>query len=100
VEFLRVRFVEIEEKEIIPDADGIPVKIRHTLNILPARALVIDDASFGHTNEVLELEAGTHRIALEPDENLDGFHPRNVKIKLINTNLFAPMEVYFEKISL
>lgn len=59
------------------------------------RAVVIDGTSQGRTNQVLEVERGTHEISIEgPPFDFD---PPQHTVVLKNTTPLSPKEVIFEK---
>ena len=60
------------------------------------RAVVIDEKGQGRTNQVLEVEKGTHKISIEAPPF--DFTPSLIKIVLKNTTPLSPREVTFEKI--
>ena len=60
-----------------------------------SRLVKVDDEFMGRTDEVLELERGTHEVALGYPPN---FTPEMVKIRLKNTTEFTPREVRFEEV--
>jgi hypothetical protein len=60
------------------------------------RAVVIDGKVQGRTNEVLEVEKGTHKISLSPPSS--DFTPSEIKVVLKKTTSLKPREVAFEKI--
>lgn len=59
-----------------------------------SRRVKIDDEFNGRTEEVIELESGTHIVSLGPPDN---FTPSEVKIVLKNTNPISPLEVNFDE---
>jgi hypothetical protein len=58
-----------------------------------SRRVVIDDIFSGRTEEIIELEAGAHIVALGPPFN---FTPSSIKIVLRDTSPLTPMEVTFD----
>ena len=58
------------------------------------RGVVIDGASQGQTDEVLEVERGTHEISLDPPSN---FKPPVQTVVLRKTTPLSPKEVTFAK---
>lgn len=58
-----------------------------------SRRVVVDDVFSGRTEEVIELDAGTHIVSLGPPSN---FTPASLKIVLRDTSPLTPMEVSFE----
>jgi len=61
------------------------------------RGLVIDGEPLGRTNEVIELEGGTHLVTLEAPPY--DFHPEEeVTVILEDTTALSPIEVYYEKL--
>ncbi len=59
-----------------------------------SRRVVIDDEFNGRTDEVIELEAGTHMVSLGPPAN---FTPESRRIVLRNTSPLEPREVVFDE---
>jgi hypothetical protein len=60
------------------------------------RAVVIDGEVQGRTNQVLEVEKGTHKISIETPPS--DFTPSEIKVVLKKTTSLKPWEVAFEKI--
>jgi hypothetical protein len=60
------------------------------------RVVVIDGRIQGRTNEVLEVEKGTHKISIEAPPS--DFTPSEIKVVLKKTTTLSPREVTFEKI--
>ena len=58
-----------------------------------SRRVKVDDEFNGRTEELIELEAGTHEISLGPPDN---FKPGKRKIVLADTDPVSPMEVSFD----
>jgi hypothetical protein len=58
-----------------------------------SRRVFVDDVFSGRTDEVIELEAGTHKVALGPPNN---FTPATRKIVLRDTSPLTPLEVSFD----
>ncbi|HSB73676.1 MAG TPA: hypothetical protein VLT62_30485 [Candidatus Methylomirabilis sp.] len=58
-----------------------------------SRRVLIDDEFNGRTDEVIELEAGTHTISLGPPAN---FTPESRRIVLRDTSPLEPREVAFD----
>lgn len=58
-----------------------------------SRRVKVDDEFNGRTEEIIELEAGTHVISLGPPQN---FKPGERKITLANTDPISPREVSFD----
>lgn len=59
----------------------------------PARRLVyIDDEESGHTNEVLRVEAGTHRFELG---KLANYRPATRTVTVEHTKVLEPLEIRF-----
>ena len=58
-----------------------------------SRRVKVDDEFNGRTEEVIELEAGTHVISLGPPRN---FKPSERKITLADTDSVSPKEVIFD----
>ncbi|MGV8057036.1 MAG: hypothetical protein AB2L12_03225 [Smithellaceae bacterium] len=66
------------------------------VNFPDEREVLIDANIQGRTNEAIEVEKGTHIIALKsPPQN---FKPKQKKITLADTSSIAPQEVTFVKI--
>jgi hypothetical protein len=57
------------------------------------RRVKVDDEFNGRTDEVIELEAGSHVITLGPPAN---FKPSEQRIILKNTSELAPREIAFD----
>ena len=95
MEFLLVRFVEIENRQDITDAEGNIIGMEAKFNFLKGRNVVIGGNIQGKINETIELEKGTHTARISAPFD---FKPKNMKIVLENTNVISPMEVRFEKI--
>jgi hypothetical protein len=57
------------------------------------RRVKVDDEFNGRTEDLIELEAGTHVITLGPPAN---FKPAEQRIVLKNTSELAPREIAFE----
>jgi hypothetical protein len=58
-----------------------------------SRRVMVDDEFNGRTEEIIELEAGTHVISLGPPAN---FAPAERKIVLADTDPTSPREVSFD----
>ena len=58
-----------------------------------SRRVKIDDEFNGRTEELIELEAGTHIVTLGPPDN---FTPSQRKIVLADTDPLSPREVSFD----
>lgn len=58
-----------------------------------SRRVVVDDVFSGRTEDVIELEAGTHIVSLGPPNN---FTPASQKIILKDTSPLTPLEVSFD----
>ena len=59
----------------------------------PTRRLVyIDDEANGYTNEVLRVEAGTHRFELG---NLANYRPATRTLTVEDTTVLEPLEIRF-----
>lgn len=58
-----------------------------------SRRVKVDGEFHGQTEELIELEAGTHMITLGPPPN---FTPSEQRIVLKNTSPLSPREVTFE----
>lgn len=61
------------------------------------RGVIVDDVPQGSTNEVIQLDEGTHFVTLSSPPS--DFTPEQAKIALSGTTPISPMEVIFEKIS-
>lgn len=59
-----------------------------------SRRVVVDGVFSGRTEEVIELEAGTHEVSLGPPYN--NFTPASRKIVLRKTSVLTPLEVSFD----
>jgi len=95
MEFLIVRFVEIENRKDITNAQGEIVGADVKFKFLADRDLIVGGAKQGTTNQAVELSEGTHTITLGPPND---FFPKNMKIVLKDTTVISPREVRFEKI--
>ena len=60
-----------------------------------SRGVIIDGASEGMTNQVLELETGTHSVTLEAPPD---FTPDLHEFILRKTSVISPRIISFEKI--
>ena len=58
-----------------------------------SRRVKVDDDFNGRTEELIELEAGRHVIALGPPDN---FKPKQQVVVLKNTTPLSPREITFE----
>ena len=58
-----------------------------------SRRVMVDDEFNGRTEELIELEAGTHTIALGPPDN---FTPASRKVRLVDTSSQTPREISFD----
>jgi len=58
------------------------------------RPVNIDDAPAGSTNEVLELDAGTHKFDLGLPADYD---PSSQEVAVEGTNALAPLKIAFRK---
>ncbi len=58
-----------------------------------SRRVKVDDEFNGRTNEIIELEAGSHVVSLGPPAN---FTPSERRIILKNTSELDPREISFE----
>lgn len=58
-----------------------------------SRRVLVDDEFNGRTNELIQLEAGTHTISLGPPPT---FTPESRRIVLKDTTELTPREVTFE----
>jgi len=58
-----------------------------------SRRVKVDGSFHGRTEELIELEAGTHTVTLGPPDN---FAPRERTIILKDTSPLSPFEVTFE----
>jgi hypothetical protein len=59
------------------------------------RGVVIDGKSQGRTNQILQVERGTHEIGIEGPPF--DFYPSRIKVVLKKTTSLSPKEVTFEK---
>ncbi|MGO9612920.1 MAG: hypothetical protein ACLPX5_07795 [Dissulfurispiraceae bacterium] len=66
------------------------------VRFVDTRHVKVDNVLQGLTNEVIELEEGTHYISLSSPPS--DFKPLEVKKTLSGTSSLSPMEVIFEKI--
>ncbi len=57
------------------------------------RRVLVNDEFNGRTEKLIELEAGTHTVALGPPYN---FTPAFKKIRLVDTSPLTPREIYFD----
>ncbi|MBI4914094.1 MAG: hypothetical protein HY823_15290 [Acidobacteria bacterium] len=60
-----------------------------------SRVVLVDGVKNGRTEDLLELEAGTHVVSLGPPSN---FTPSELTIRLRGTNPLEPREVRFEAV--
>jgi hypothetical protein len=60
-----------------------------------SREVIIDSAPHGHTNIVLQLEAGRHTVTLGPPRN---FAPLEQTVLVVNTAPLDPYRVTFERL--
>jgi hypothetical protein len=60
-----------------------------------SRGVIVDGDSEGMTNQVLELETGTHSVTLEPPID---FTPDLHEFLLRKTSVISPRVISFEKI--
>ncbi|HEV8539562.1 MAG TPA: hypothetical protein VGQ60_00220 [Nitrospiraceae bacterium] len=58
-----------------------------------SRRVKINDEFNGRTEELIELEAGTHTVSLGPPNN---FTPAEQRIRLVDTSELEPREVTFD----
>lgn len=66
------------------------------VNFPEDREVIIDKIVQGRTNEIVEIERGTHVISLKAPPN--DFRPRQKKITLTDTSVLTPQEVTLAKI--
>ncbi len=59
------------------------------------RFVYIDDEKNGKTNEVLRVEAGTHKFDLGPLKN---YSPESQTVPVSDTSVLGPLELVFSKI--
>ena len=59
-----------------------------------SRRVKIDGEFNGRTEEVIQVEAGTHVVALGPPYS---FNPEEQEVVLQDTSALCPLEVSFEK---
>jgi hypothetical protein len=97
MQFLIVRWVEIENRQDIIDPEGNIIGMDARFKFLENKNVIIGGRIQGKVNETIELEAGTHTTRLSAPYN---FSPKNMKIMLENTTALSPLEVRFEKRSL
>jgi hypothetical protein len=95
MEFLMVRFVEIQDRKYITDNQGRIVGTDIKFKFLEDRELMVGGEKQGTTNQLIELAGGTHTITLGPPED---FSPKMMKIVLKDTTVISPREVRFEKL--
>jgi hypothetical protein len=60
-----------------------------------SRRVLVDDELNGRTDELIQLEAGTHTISLGPPPS---FTPESRRIVLKGTSELTPREVTFDEI--
>lgn len=58
-----------------------------------SRRVLVDDEFNGRTDELIELEAGTHTVALGPPYN---FTPTFRNVRLVDTSALTPREIHFD----
>jgi hypothetical protein len=58
-----------------------------------SRRVLVDDEFNGRTNELIQLEAGTHTVSLGPPPN---FTPESRRVVLKDTTELTPREVTFD----
>ena len=58
------------------------------------RSVYVDGELTGDTNEVLRVEAGTHKFDLGPPAD---YQPASQDVVVTGTTIFLPMEVAFTK---
>ena len=95
MEFLIVRFVEIEKRKDVTNEEGQTVGAEMQFKFLEDRDLFVGGDKQGKTNQKVELARGTHTLTLGPPMD---FTPKKVKVVLKDTTVIRPMEVRFEKI--
>jgi len=95
MEYLLVRWVEIENRQDITDALGNIIGMEAKFRFLKDKNVIIGGRLQGKINQTIELEKGTHTTRLSSPYN---FSPKNMKIVLENTTAISPLEVRFEKI--
>lgn len=95
MEFLIVRFTEIENRKDITNDEGQTVGAQIKFKFLEDRDLLVGGDKQGKTNQKVELARGTHTITLGPPMD---YTPKKVKVVLKDTTVIRPMEVRFEKI--
>jgi hypothetical protein len=95
MEYLIVRFAEVENRKDITNSQGDIVGAEIKFKFLPDRDIFVGGDSQGTTNQTVELATGTHTITLGPPRD---FTPKKMKVVLKDTTVLSPMEVRFEKI--
>ncbi len=95
MEYLLVRWVEIENRDDITNDQGKITGAEIKFNFLEDRDLIVGGDNQGTTNQTVELARGTHTITLGPPMD---FTPKTMKVVLKDTTVISPMEVRFEKI--
>ena len=60
-----------------------------------SRRVVIDGSPFGLTNTVIQIEAGTHTVTLEPPPDVS---PLAQTVLIENTSPLAPLTVTFHRL--
>lgn len=59
-----------------------------------SRSVIVDEIIEGKTDQVLELEAGSHVVTLDGSPD---FYPESREFILRNTSELSPREISFEK---
>jgi hypothetical protein len=95
MEFLIVRFAEIDNRKDVTDNQGQVTGTEIKYKFLANRELIVGEENHGTTNQAIELTRGTHTITLGSPED---FTPNEVTVVLKDTSVISPMEVRFEKI--
>ena len=65
------------------------------VNFERSRRVPINGNPFGFTNTVIQIEAGTHTVTLEPPPD---FSPLAQTVLIVNTSPLAPLTVTFHRL--
>jgi hypothetical protein len=65
-----------------------------TVTFPKTRQVLIDGQHSGVTNQILQVQTGTHVFALAGAQN---FAPASQRVAVVNTSSIIPLEVPFEK---
>ena len=60
-----------------------------------SRRVLVNGNPFGFTNTVIQIEAGTHTVTLEPPPD---FSPLAQTVRIANTSPLAPLTVTFHRL--